>query len=342
MIAGDLVTSVESGTLRPDSAFVLPGTVVSCLLRQYGYRLDLILARLGTEPIRLTSRPLDSHPKLIGLPLTIRYAAVFAAADMLLRIRCRIRPYEQKPGQTDEVYHRSLEHLAVAAELGNLWDTLEQIATDFASIERCESPRPIVGVAGDIYTGIDDFASDGIFRSLEDAGCEVWPAPFGYEVAGYNATRPVQFAWRLRRPGWGIRFSILSRVFKRHRQRLNHIFNNIAGNRPELSIDAIQDRVRPYLGSPANYLLVPKVGRMLIYANAGADGILNAYCTNCMIGSVSEALHARLREDIRKLLMVNLVYGDGSGKVNQTRLLAFIHQVKQIYREKRTIHNSYI
>ena len=332
MLAGDLALCVESGAMGPDDVFFLPGTIVSCLLRQYGDGLDSILQRLGAGRVRLVTPSLDSWPTLVGLPLTIRLGAVLAATDMLLRARCRIRPYEACAGQTDELYQRSLESLAVAAEHGRLWENLEASALAFAAIERREEPRPLIGVAGDVYTRINDFASDGLFRSLEDAGCEVWPAPFAGDVAEYNATRRKQLAWRLRRPRWRLRFGMTTRILVRQRQRLEQLFAVVPGLKPEIGIPAIQALVRPYLGVAANPLLVLNIGRMLMYAGAGVDGILNASCINCMVGSVSQAFQARIRRDMGQIPISTLIYGGSDGAANQTRLAAFVHQARRLHR----------
>src|SRR5690606_13103110 len=155
---------------------------------------------------------LDNWAALVGLPLTIRLGTVLAATDMLLRARCRLRPYEVTPGQTDESYQRCLGRLELAAEEGHVFETLEECAADLAAIERRPELRPLIGVAGDVYTRLNDFASDGLFRTLEAAGCEVWPAPFASDVAEYNATRRRQLAWRLRRPRWRLRFGMTARI----------------------------------------------------------------------------------------------------------------------------------
>ncbi|MBN2191676.1 MAG: hypothetical protein JW751_02575 [Polyangiaceae bacterium] len=328
MIAGDLAAWVASGDLRPNDAFFLPGTVVSCLLRQYGDGLDLLLQRLGAERIRIVMPSLDSWGALIGLRLAIRMQATLVATDVLLRARCRIRPYEVHRGETDAVYQRSLERLAHAGERGGILDALARCARDFSAIDRGCQRRPVIGVAGDVYTRINDFASDGLFRVLESAGCEVWPAPFGADLAEYNATYRSTLGWRLRRPLWGTRFALTARVITRQRRQVERAFSGIDGLMPELDVSETQALARPYLGQAANPLLVLNLGRMLRYARAGVDGILNAACINCMVGSVSQAFEARIRRDMGHLPVSTLVYGGSNGVANRTRLEAFVHQVR--------------
>ena len=328
MLAGDLAVWLERGDVRPDDVFFLPGTVVSCLLRQYGDGLDLLLQRLGAPRIRIVMPSLDSWANLIGTPRALRMLGTLVTTDLLLRARCRIRPYELVPGRTDDVYQQCLEQVGSAAERGGLFATAATCAQELATIPRAEERRPRIGVCGDAYTRVNDFASDNLFATLEAAGCEVWPAPFGADLAEYNATWRRQIAWRLGRPRWGLRAAVTARVIGGRRRRLEQLFRCVDGLEPEPDIPTLQDLVRPYLGSAANPLLILNVGRMLFYARGGAEGILNASCINCMVGSVSQACQDRLRRDLAPLPMTTLVYGGSDGATNQARLEAFVHQVR--------------
>ena len=332
MIAGDLVNWMESGDAHPDDVFFYPGTVVSCLLRQYGDGLNAMLERLNVAPIRIVTPSLDSWAKLVGLSLTIRMQAAQVAGDVMLRALCRIRPYEDTKGETDEVYRECLALVSSAAENGTLFGTLQQCAERFAAIRRSGAPRPVVGVAGDLYTRINGFASDRLLDRLEAAGLEVWPAPFGTDVAELNATVRRQRSVRLLRPKSALRYTMARRVMTKQRLRIDHIFSVVDDMRPEPSIPEIQAMVAPYMGRAANPLILLNIGRMIMYADGGVSGILNAACINCMVGAASEAFQERIKRDLDGVPITSLVYGGGSNSVNRARLDAFVHQVAQYHR----------
>jgi hypothetical protein len=334
MVAGDLLQWLESADARSGDVFFYPGTVVSCLLRQYRDGLDLLLQRLGKERVRIVTPALDSWISLLGLPLTIRLQAVQVAGDTLLRALCRIRPYERNAGESDAVYATCLDMLSKAAEAGTHFETLETIADRLNAVERYVAKRPVVGVAGDIYTRINGFASDRLFEKLEAAEFEIWPAPYGTDVAALNATRRKRESWKLIRPRAGLRYTMATRTMARQTRRIEKIFSRIEGMRPEPEIDAIEKIIAPYLGTAANPLMVLNIGRMLMYAKAGASGILNAACINCMVGAASDAFTERLKQDIGAVPLTTFVFGGSNGSANQTRLEAFIHQVKQFDRLK--------
>ena len=53
--------------------------------------------------------------------------------------------------------------------------------------------------------------------------------------------------------------------------------------------------------------------RMVDFARRGADGILNALCFNCMLGTVSSAVTGRIRSDHDGIPIANLVYSAVQG-----------------------------
>jgi hypothetical protein len=84
---------------------------------------------------------------------------------------------------------------------------------------------------------------------------------------------------------------------------------------------------RPYLGEQQNEILVLNVAKMVDFARRGADGIVNAVCFNCMLGTVSSAVTGRIRENHDGIPIANLVYSAVEGS-QRAMLEAFLHQVK--------------
>ena len=68
------------------------------------------------------------------------------------------------------------------------------------------------------------------------------------------------------------------------------------------------------------------VAKMVDFARRGADGIINAACFNCMLGTVSAAVSGRIREHHDGIPIANLMYSAVAGS-QQAMLEAFVHQV---------------
>ena len=82
------------------------------------------------------------------------------------------------------------------------------------------------------------------------------------------------------------------------------------------------------------FLREPLIAKMIDFAVRGADGIINAMCFNCMIGSVSASIIDRLRRDHGDIPAINLVYGGTAGSSQMLKLEAFLHQAKNFAARK--------
>ena len=91
----------------------------------------------------------------------------------------------------------------------------------------------------------------------------------------------------------------------------------------------------PYIGEQSSEVLVLNIAKMVDFAAKGADGIVNAMCFNCMVGSVTAALTSKLRNDHRNIPILDFVFGGRSGAAQTMRLEAFIHQVKKFAERRR-------
>jgi hypothetical protein len=82
-------------------------------------------------------------------------------------------------------------------------------------------------------------------------------------------------------------------------------------------------------------MLILDVGKIAHFASAGADGIIHAICLNCMLGTAAAALLGRIRRDYG-VPVVSLVYGAGETPALRTKLEAFVHQVREHHRDRKT------
>jgi predicted nucleotide-binding protein (sugar kinase/HSP70/actin superfamily) len=102
----------------------------------------------------------------------------------------------------------------------------------------------------------------------------------------------------------------------------------------EPSYQEVLDMATPYLGEQQNEVLVLNVAKMVDFARRGADGIINAVCFNCMLGTVSAAVTGQIRADHNGIAIANLVYSAVEGS-QEEMLEAFLHQVKT-YAKRRS------
>ncbi|MDH3401978.1 MAG: acyl-CoA dehydratase activase [Acidobacteriota bacterium] len=335
ILAGDLSSLASAGGSREGDAFLFPGTAVPCLLPQY--RDAMLHGLRGLAPPRIdvvTPHTTEHFSSLLGFHGLYLFWQGLVAVDLLLKAACSLRPYELEPGRTDAVHRANLRRVEEAVESGGLEQAVRRAGEDLAAIAIDRSPpRPAVGVAGDVYTRVNGFASDDLFRRLESLGCEVWPAPTLVDTVDFTASR-----WaRQARRQWRIRELLTATLLEalRHHAAARVRGALVMAARPEPTYAQVLAATAPYAPPEANYLALLNLSKMIDFARHGASGVVNAICLNCMVGTISASLLDRLRADHDDVPMTTLVYGDGTGGSGEARLEAFAHQVHRYHARRR-------
>ena len=334
LMAGDLAQVVKQGRCRPGDALYFIGGSNACLFSQYADGLRHVLRRLGAEGLRVESPIATELQAAIGLQGGVSLYRGMMAAEILLRQACRSRPYEREPGSVNRVYGELLPQLSEATERHEVLDLLP------AALQRLQAvplndlpPKPVVGVAGDIYTRVNDFANGALFQRLEALGCEVWPAPFSVDIFDFGQERHALEAARRWDLGRMFRSAFLVAV-----KDMERWWEGIHWPQDERFREPSNREVRelaaPYLGPEAESLVILNVAKMADFARRGADGVLNAICFGCMVGGISAALLQRIRDDHGGIPMATVAYGGGGGSDGSARLEAFAHQVKRFHRRR--------
>jgi hypothetical protein len=88
------------------------------------------------------------------------------------------------------------------------------------------------------------------------------------------------------------------------------------------------------MGRDNNQTLLLNIAKMVDFARRGADGIVNAICFNCMLGTVAEALAVQVRRDHQNIPLPTLIYGTTELFSEKSKLEAFVYQVHQFAKKK--------
>lgn len=323
LLTGDLVHLARSPRER-EEVFFLPGTTIPCLLHQYGEGHRLLLKKMNVTDLSVSTPLIEDLQALVGLEIGARLWRGLVAVDLLTKMVCETRPYELEKGQTDEVHRQNIRDIETAITTDELSAALTMATSRLRLIpvDRSE-PRPLVGVAGDIFTRTNPVGNQDLFAWLEKRGCEVWPAPFLVDVMDFSFRRD----WA---KGSFSEAALLGALMLRKNVeswRVRRLFREQVKRADEPGYQEVLDMATPYLGEQQNEVLVLNVAKMVDFARRGADGIVNAVCFNCMLGTVSAAVTGRIREDHHGIPIANLVYSAVEGS-QRTMLEAFLHQVR--------------
>ena len=337
-LVGDLVQLLERRQFRDGDSFYYPGGVNPCLIPQYRDSMIYAARRLIGRDVDVVTPLMDDMEATFGRRALFDMWKGLVAVDLLLRARCEYRPYETEPGRTDVVHAEQLAAVERAVEQGTVLEAMRAAGAAFSAIPVDRSRRrPRVGVAGDIYTRINEFANGALFARLEALGCEVCPPSTMVDVVDLNVARMGRrFARRWEVLG-AFRFAFYGKIKDTESRRVHEAFRGaVRAGRPS-TLDEILEWTAPYLGAESNALILTNVAQMLDYARGGASGVINAICFNCMVGTVSASLLDRIRADLDGLPMTTLMCGGSEGTSGAARLEAFAHQVHRHHARRRGV-----
>ncbi len=330
-IAGDLVNLQHQRA--GGTVFFFPGTSIPCLLHEYGQSMESLLSRLGTEGIRVSSPNAAELLTAFGIDAIERLYVGLLAIELLAKAVCQVRPYELAAGSTDAVHRRNLERIETAIAGGDVLGALDDSLRSLAAVPvKGRRTRPIVGLAGDIYTRVNPAGNHDVVRWLEGQGLEVWPSPFQIDLIDFDISRRVHQS---------LASHDLSRLLvhgpvalRRELQvwRTRRVVGSQMAHRDEPGYLELKKLAAPYMPNEAHELLYLNVAKIVDFAQGGVDGIVNAICFGCMVGNASAAIIERIRRDYDGLPIITAVYSGAEDPSRRMVLEAFVGQVKAHHR----------
>lgn len=329
------------------TAFLMPTSNGPCRFGHYAPLAKKIFRDIGLEEVLIfsptSSDGYESFGKDARAIIRTGWHAI-VAADILRKMLLKTRPYEKNPGQTDQVYQRSLDRLCQAIaepqnshrkRLKNMASVLTASRDEFRRIDRNNNPRPKVGIVGEIYCRLDDFANQNMIRVLEKLGGEAWLSDITEWVWYTNDEEIVQLKrqgrkYSLRMLGINIKHAVMHH----DEQYLLKPFKADFADYPEPSIQDIARLADPYLpraGSHGEMLL--NVGKAIWNWQHGCSGIIDISPFTCMNGIICEAIYPRISRDLHGLPIRSLYFD--SNKAPLERDLDIFMELVKNYQARR-------
>jgi predicted CoA-substrate-specific enzyme activase len=334
LTTGDMLKTVRKEGFDPAaSAFFMPSGRGPCRFGQYHRLHRMVLDEQGFENVPIYAPNQDEklyqELNIVGGKFSRLGWRAIVSTDLLLKMLYGVRPYEEVPGQTELVYKEMLSAVANAIESGKdgIFDVLEHAVKRFISIPRAETPKPIVGIVGEIYIRSNRFSNDNLIRKVEEFGGEAWLSPITEWINYVNYMGKKRSAQKRSLP------SLLTMVLTDHIQRkdehhMEEIFSEYLRYGREPLIRHVINEASPYIDESFEGEAILSVGKSIDFIRKGASGIINAMPFTCMPGTISSAL-MKLIQNKYDVPVLNIAY-DGQGLTNiTTRLEAFMHQVKE-------------
>ena len=335
---------MEPGADPSKMSFFMPDHNGPCRFGQYNHFHRVLFDRLGFgEAELITPSNETSYADLTGehgQKFRINAWKGFVAADFIRKIHREIRPYELTKGETDLVYDNAVKKLEKCIEKGSggLRKTLEEIASDFLAIRTDRGERkPVVAILGEIFMRDNAGCNGNLSNRLEDLGVEVVVGPFSEWViySTYRFTRDSR--WKNDKRG-----IIKSRIQGAGQSIIaNYLLRNIrkfTDHDKDISLHEMLRLCNRYVNEFYDGDPPIAMGSSVALAQRGVSGIAAILPFTCMPGTLIAAVSDSFRKDHNNIPFINIAY-DGQDTVSlDTRLQAFVFQVKE-YAANRKMKN---
>ncbi|MEW6014321.1 MAG: hypothetical protein AB1690_03255, partial [Candidatus Zixiibacteriota bacterium] len=255
--------------------------------------------------------------------------------DCLIKALLTTRPYEVEKGTSENTYNHYLKTLQDCIIAGNDINLLaEEAAAKFAQIKCHPRGKPVIGLVGEIYLRNNRFSNNHLIEKLEALGMEVRLATFGEWVNYTSFTFKLDSLYRKR---WKNIVKATLQGYYQHRDE-KEIERHFQKNFPiekESSIARVLQYASPYLPVTVRGEAVLSIGKAVDFFQSGASGIINCMPFNCMPGTIVTSLSRRVAADLRNIPWLNISYEGLQDTGEETRLEAFVEQVRNFARNSQ-------
>jgi predicted nucleotide-binding protein (sugar kinase/HSP70/actin superfamily) len=350
---GDTLKLLVHGKIPPEKmALFMPASNGPCRFGQYGPYMKMVFEEMGYGDVLLISPSCSDGYSGVGehADLLLRTAwRAMVGGDLLQKLLLRVRPYEREKGAADRAFDDAVGILCRAVEypgekqgekLARIVAALREGRKRFHEVPAdFSSPRPLIGVVGEIFCRLNAFSNDDVVRKVEETGGECWIS----DVTEWVWYTNVDHHRELKRYGKTLSMEMLGAKLKWHYQRkdehsLLEIFGrDFRGYEEPHDIREVMELARPYLvpeGTLGEMLL--SVGKSVYLYRKGVDGILDINPFSCMNGIVSEAVYPRVSRDCDGF-PVRVLYFDGTHVDRRYELEIFMELVREYASRKKVM-----
>ncbi len=333
---GDLLKAAAQPDFDLNGAsYYTPSYFGPCLLPQYLLMLRLILDRNGLQGVTLMN--IADPPTMSGLghPYIIRLTLGLYAIDRLYKWKVENEPYEQTPGELQRVHQENLKRIEDGLAGGRFWASLKESVRAFQAVKLRDhnGQRPRIGIVGDVYTRINEHANNHLYDRLDELGFEVWTSCSLVDVAFLGMEQLHRELLRQSRSVSGNGARALIPALFWLRSLVDRYFPDSIRTPQERQFPQVYNAASRHTSFWIDKALSLNLSRIEEFEQAGASGVINTMCHNCMLGTVTAALTPSIRQQMPDLSMCTLVYEGLQSTHNINRLEAFAHQVHS--RKKR-------
>ncbi len=332
------------------AAFFMATSHGPCRFGQYVEYLKQELRNLGYGDVLIFSpssgNSYDGFAEHAGELMRTMWVAV-TCGDLVTKFLYKTRPYEITPGDTERAYRTTVHEFAdvvsqqevsFGQRYKQLVGLVEQMRDRFRAIPaNYVKGRPLIGVVGEIFCRLNDFANLGTLQCIERLGGECWMSEFSEWVwySNWNQRNKLtQQYGRFSLPY--LKFKLKAKFQKRYSHGLRApLAEDLAGYDEAHDIAHVLELARPYLPAEGSLgEMVLSAGQTIFMHSKGVDGVIDISPFTCMNGIICEAVYPAISAD-HGGLPIRSSYFDGTNVNVEHDLEIFLELARAYQRRKQ-------
>lgn len=330
LVIGQMIHALKSGKYNVDkTALMITQTGGGCRASNYIHLLRKALVKAGFSQVPVISINLSGLEKNSGfsltLPLLARAMACLVYGDVLMALRNQIRPYELKKGETDKMVEKYVNSLcdSLSAKkhfsFKKIYQNIDAIVADFATIEVNKVPKVKVGVVGEIYVKYSSLGNNNLEEFLASQDCEVLlPGVLGFMLFKVD-NRLEDIKLYGGNPLKKLVCTILFNFFKKFEKAMIDAFSKYPQFTPPMPYEHTKENVKGVIGHGnkmgEGWLLT---GEMIDLIQMGYENIVCTQPFGCLPNHIcGKGMVRKIRELYPEANIVPIDYDPSATRVNQ-------------------------
>ncbi len=334
LVIGQFLDAINSGKYDVHRiALVIMQTGGGCRASNYIYLLRKALRRAGYGYIPVLSVNLSGIEKNSGFKITIPmwHRMVYAAfyGDLLLTLKNQTLPYEINKGDTDALIDKWISRLAEEMShkllrYKKIKKNYAEIVKDFAAIPKNTTPKPKVGIVGEIYVKFSPIGNNNLEDFLLSEGAE--PVVPGLVDFCLYTIKNADIDYKLYGRGGYLKVFLHNFAYRFLIKKQNDLINTIKENsdfRPMTSFDEVPDMRKGIINLGVKmgegWLLTAE---MIELIHSGVNNIVCTQPFGCLPNHiVGKGMMKPIREKYPNANIIAIDYDAGASKINQENRL---------------------
>ena len=332
---GDMIKFTKREDFDRDRyAFFMGGSGGPCRFGQYNTLQRMVLDDIGYPDVPIYAPHQGANffndMGMVGRDFLLWSWRGLVAVDVLQKALFQTRPFEVQNGKANAVYAVSRDDvIGVVQQRGDLPEAVGRARERFETVEVDRSvAKPVVGVGGEFYLRANPYSNQSIITKLEELGAEVWTAP----VFEWFLYRNFRRDMRAKLAGdllLRVKNAVEDRIMTHDEHALTRPFKGFLRNGYEPTTGEVLKMAAPYVASSFEGEAIMTVGKTIDFINKGLHGVVSVMPFTCLPGTISNAVHKRVRTDYGEFPFLNMVYDGNEQATDQTRLEAFVYQATE-------------